>query len=63
MWIWVLIGVVISLMACFGSTQPQPRKKTKTTIIMNGHRTIHPDDELDDWDGQDQLEELEEEEG
>lgn len=71
MWIWALIGAVITLIACFGSTQPQPKGKTKTTITMNGHRRIvivngrqveDELDELEEWDLQDHLEELEEEE-
>lgn len=61
MWIWALIGVVITLMAYLGSTQPQPRKKTKTTIFINGHIIDNDLDELEEWDLQDHLEELEEE--
>jgi len=62
LWICAILGAVIALIACIGSTQPQPRKQTKTTIIMNDRIIDDELDDLDDWDSQDQLEELEEEE-
>lgn len=76
MWVWVIVGGLIALMCCLASltqyqpSQYQPRKQTKTTITMNGHRSIvivdgrqveDELDELEEWDLQDHLEELEEE--
>ena len=50
MWIWMVIGAVIGLILYIGSLDSSPAKR-ETTLT-----------ELDDWDGQSQLEELEEEE-
>jgi len=57
MWIWVIAGIILSLIILL----PESHDKSSTDIEIDATTAISFIDELDDWDIEDQIEELEEE--
>lgn len=57
MWIWVIAGIILSLIILL----PESHNKSSTDIEIGASAEISFIDELDDWDIEDHIEELEDE--